>query len=293
MYDYGTQMQAVSARMGTAWGSVSKDLSGLPFPVLGYGTQGEETMMPKDPIKAEEYRKKMSDTRKGMVFTESHRNNLSLAKRGKPLSEEHRKSLSIAGKGRVFLEETRNRISKALKGKRATDEHRHNLSVANKGKNLGIIRSQETRRKMSLARKGKPGSMVGKHHSKETKRKLSESHKGDRCYNWKGGVSFEPYCPKFTKEFKERVRAFFGYQCRECGHVWQPGETRLAVHHVNFRKDSCCADDAIPLFVPLCSNRCHSRTNHNCAFWEYWFTEMINRLYGGKCYFTKEEMNLS
>jgi 5-methylcytosine-specific restriction endonuclease McrA len=155
---------------------------------------------------------------------------------------------------------------------------------------------------MSIAQgTGTQNRNYGSKRSKEAREKMSNSQKiynkthpdrqiGKKNPSWKGGISFEPYCQKFTKEFKERVRAFFGYQCQECGHVWQLGETRLAVHHVNFRKDSCCNENLIPLFVPLCSGNCHSKTNGNRPFWEYWFTEMINHLYKGRCYFTKEEM---
>jgi hypothetical protein len=105
---------------------------------------------------------------------------------------------------------------------------------------------------------------------------------------WKGGISYEPYCPRFTKEFKERVRAFFGYQCIECG-TPQNGEL-LHVHHVNYNKQSCC-DNTIPLFVPLCRG-CHTKTTHSKRKdWENHFTDIINQYYGGKCYFTKDEYN--
>jgi len=59
----------------------------------------------------------------------------------------------------TISEETRRKMSEAHKGKCAW----------NKGK-TGIY-SEETRRKMSEAQ-------IGKHHTDETKRKLSESHKG-------------------------------------------------------------------------------------------------------------------
>ena len=168
----------------------------------------------------------------------------------------------------------------------------------------GAIPSEEIREKMSAAHMGNKCSL-GFHQSKETKIKrgqaikqyyidhpearlhAGETHAGPKSHLWKGGVSFEPYCPKFTREFKERVRAFFGYRCVECG-VSQNGE-KLGVHHVNFRKDACCSEDAIPLFVSLCRS-CHSETNHNREYWQQHFTELINTHYGGKCYFSKEEM---
>lgn len=221
--------------------------------------------LPKDPKKAEEYKRKISERIKGThrseetkkkissslkgvpkpPFTEEHRKHIGDVQRGKTLSRAHRKKLSVAGKGRKKSEETLKRMRESW--------------------TLRKPMSEETRNKVSIAIK-----------------KLFENKENHP--RWKGGISFEPYCPKFNKEFKERVRAFFGYQCQECGHVWQEGEPRLAVHHVNFRKDSCCSNEVIPLFVPLCHGKCHAKTNHNRLFWEYWFTEMINRLYNGKCY---------
>ena len=135
-------------------------------------------------------------------------------------------------------------------------------------------------RKLDAARFGKP-------RSEETVRKMRENMpKGEKSVHWKGGISFEPYCPKFNKEFKERVRAFFDYKCVECGTPQK--ETKLGVHHVNFDKQSCC-NDKVPLFVPLCPS-CHTKTIHNREHSEQYFTEIINNYYGGRCYCTKEEM---
>lgn len=110
---------------------------------------------------------------------------------------------------------------------------------------------------------------------------------GDKSPVWKGGTSFEPYCPKFNKEFKERVRAFFNYKCAECGMSQEENGKALGVHHVIYNKNTCC-DSTIPLFVPLC-NHCHSKTNSRRKHWQTHFTELINTKYGGKCYYTKEE----
>ena len=177
-------------------------------------------------------------------------------------------------------EETRRKMSEARKGeencnygKSLSEETRRKISDSQKGKHI----PEETRRKLSEARKGKTLS-------EETRRKLSE-WRGERSPRWKGGISFEPYCPKFNREFKERVRSFFGYRCAECGEP-QNGY-KLHVHHVNFNKMSCC-DNTPPLFVPLCRS-CHARTQKDRDYWEEHFTRMINEYHGGACYFPKEE----
>jgi group I intron endonuclease len=73
-------------------------------------------------------------------------------------------------KGKTFSEETRRKMSVAKKGKTFSEEHRRKLSEVNKGRTL----SEETRRKMSVAKKEKSRGLF----SEEHKRKMSEAHKG-------------------------------------------------------------------------------------------------------------------
>ncbi|MCJ7698051.1 MAG: NUMOD3 domain-containing DNA-binding protein [Thermoplasmata archaeon] len=199
-----------------------------------------------------------------------------------------------ASKDPLIEAERRRKISEAQKGKcyflgkRHSEESKRKISESERGKrnhNFGKHHSEETRKKMSDAQMGKHGYWTGKKHSDATKKKMSESRKGEKSYYWKGGISYEPYCPLFNDEFKERVRAFFGHQCVECG-TPQNGY-KLHVHHVNFNKKSCC-DDSIPLFVPLCLP-CHSKIQKNREYWESHFTGIIESYYQGKCYFSKEE----
>ena len=53
------------------------------------------------------------------------------------------------------------------------------LSEHSKLHNTGLVRSEETREKMSKANKGRQ-PWLGKHHSEETKKKISKSNKGRR-----------------------------------------------------------------------------------------------------------------
>ena len=110
---------------------------------------------------------------------------------------------------------------------------------------------------------------------------------GENSPVWKGGISFEPYCILFNKEFKERVRAFFDNKCAVCGKTKEENGRSLCIHHVNYDKKTCC-NDSERLFVPLCGS-CHSKTNHNREEWEEYFKDLIKNKYGGKCYYTKEE----
>lgn len=224
---------------------------------------------PKDPVKRAEWIRNMSASRKG-----------------KPKSESWRKNIGESNKG---------------KHSRPCPEHvkeRFRVRFAGAGNPMfGVhqVASPATRLKMSAKRKNVPFT---KSHCENISKSLMNhpvSQKvldrvtGENSIFWKGGISFEPYCPKFNNEFKERVRAFFGHTCQLCGHVWQEGEVKLSVHHVNYNKKACCEQSVIPLFVPVCSGKCHAKTNHRREFYETYFTELIMTKYNGQCYLPKEE----
>lgn len=67
-------------------------------------------------------------------------------------------------------------IAEMLRGIPKTAEHRAKLSASKTGKKA----SEETKRKMSETRKGRPSAMLGRKHSEESKRKTSEALKGEK-----------------------------------------------------------------------------------------------------------------
>ena len=76
-------------------------------------------------------------------------------------------NLTEGGEGCVASEETRKKMSLAQKGKHISEEQKKKLSIALKGR----IMSDEHKKKIGEANKGR-------HHSEESKKKISESHKG-------------------------------------------------------------------------------------------------------------------
>lgn len=192
-------------------------------------------------------------------------------------SDERKRKISEGRKGKHHSEETRKKIGEAQKGEKSYYY----------GKHL----SEETIRKISETLKGEKNPNYGKHLSDEQRRKLSEVHKGIQAGEnnpaWKGGISFEPYCVLFNREFKERIREFWGRKCGLCG---DPENGRkLDVHHVSYNKGTCC-DDSIPLFIPLCKS-CHSKTQSDRKYYENEFKRIIySKSIDGKCYYSKEEM---
>jgi hypothetical protein len=87
--------------------------------------QREVLQRPRSP----ESNLKRSNTLKGRIVTEEHREKLSIALTGRKVSEQARKNMSIANKGRTFSEETLRRMSE---GQRRRQE---NLRLQNKVSN--------------------------------------------------------------------------------------------------------------------------------------------------------------
>lgn len=91
-------------------------------------------------------------------------------------TEEHIRKLSQAASGRIHSEETKEKISKALKG--ITKEMNPNLikSIRTREK-MSKPKSEETKRNIREARRGKPSNSSGKHWSlsKKTKRRMKNA----------------------------------------------------------------------------------------------------------------------
>ena len=114
-----------------------------------------------------------------------------------------------------------------------------------------------------------------------------EIHSKENSHFWKGGISFEPYCLKFNDDLKRRVRYFYNYECLICGKSQKENNKALSVHHVEYDKMSCCNDKPVQ-FAALCTS-CHAKTGHNRKQWEAMIHIIIDYLYDGKSYYTKEE----
>jgi hypothetical protein len=147
--------------------------------------------MPKKGEKlSEEARKKISESRlgkpswnKGLHFSEESKKKMSEAKLGKTMSDDFKRKRSEImqekWKDPSFREDMVEKHSgenNYFYGKKHTNETRQNLSEWAKNRTDGIYD------KLLAAN-------VGKKHTKETRAKMSESHAGEKCYNWKGGIT--------------------------------------------------------------------------------------------------------
>jgi len=97
--------------------------------------------------------------------------------------------------GYVFSEETKKKLSEAHKGKTHSEESKRKMSEVNKGKTL----SEEHKIKLSEAKKGKT-------FSEESKRKMSEAHKGKTFSEESKRKMSEAHKGKtFSEEHKRKI----------------------------------------------------------------------------------------
>jgi len=90
---------------------------------------------------------------------------------------EHNAKISAATKGKRRAPKTeaqKQHMSAILKG-RTTNSSEHMARLAELHR--GVKRSAETRQRMSIAKKGKPSTFLGKHHSEATKDKIRAANK--------------------------------------------------------------------------------------------------------------------
>lgn len=173
----------------------------------------------------------------------------------------------------------RERISNANKSRASTPEHIAVFTAwsreRSKDPNVLKMMSEATKRQMR---------------NETLKTKFMESVVGGYWYGNVRYVDDFEYCYRWTREFRERVRAFFGFKCVECGKTEKNNGRMLSVHHVYYNKKMCC-DDTRQYLVSLC-NHCHSKTRSDKEYWMTHFREIIDKYYGGKCWYTKDEYKL-
>ena len=197
-------------------------------------------------------------------FVNGHQN------RGKTPSDASRQKMSenhadVSGKknpmfGKTHSSETKQKIK----------ENQPDISGENHP-NYGKIHSPESKQLMSENRTGKccreNNPMFGKHHSPETKQLLSDVASGENHPNWQGGISKLPYCPIWTKWLKEEIKERDNFQCKNpnCNNVED-----LCVHHIDYDKKNCSANN----LITLCRS-CNNKANFNREYWKNLYSNII------------------
>ena len=133
---------------------------------------------------------------------------------------------------------------------------------------LGREVSDETRKKLSIALKGKKLSPA---HVAQMSKSMVGVFAGEKHWNWKGGVSSDPYCAKFNEEIKTVIRE----QYDNCDYISGLHKDicnsglNLDIHHIDYNKMQGCDGHKWGL-IPL-SHSNHTKTNFNRPFWNLLF----------------------
>jgi len=313
-------------------------MSEMPFSTLEQRTSAwsKERMMPKDPSKIEAYLKRQSEaTKKYFEDPENHKK-LSISMKKKFEDPEYRENNKKRNKIRCEDPIVRKKLSESHIGYIMPEHQKISIGVGvsrfyethpEKRKEVGIATRKRyedpnERKKQSDRNSGEGNPNYGKKMSEDQIKKLSIAHTGKvgpLASNWKGGISYLPYCPKFNKKLKEDVRGVFKNVCVLCGKTPEENRGAMNVHHVFTEKMACCesrieemdsirkrlpkniskfgeekfTDEEIMyirMMVPLC-NSCHGRQNNKSEDAPYeqtkyrkFFAELIINKYGGKCY---------
>lgn len=124
---------------------------------------------------SEETKRKISEKRKGMKFSEEHKSSLKIARsRRPPMSDETRKKISQANKGRHVSEEQKRKISRANKGRKRTEEQKLANSLRRKGKTYEEIYGPEMAQKI---KENNSRKMAGRKLSREHIEKIRVGNK--------------------------------------------------------------------------------------------------------------------
>ena len=179
--------------------------------------------------------------------------------------------------------ESREKISKALTGRAFSadhckhisdsrdDEFRESLSRRMTGENNPMFGKRIADDVKEALREAMLGNthLLGHKHSPETRQKMSDGRKGGNHWNWRGGITSDPYGLDFqNREFRTMIFERDGYKCQnpDC---W--GECRsLRRHHINYNKTDCATDN----LITLCQS-CNMRANQNRKWHEAFYGSLM------------------
>lgn len=256
---------------------------------------------------SEKHKRKIGQANKGKI-SEIALQKAHDATRGRKLTEEHKRKISegVRGEkhpmyGKRYTDEMKKKLSESHKGiqagknhpfygKHHSEETRKKISERKKGQK----HTEESKRKISNSEKGRPSPMKGRQQSDAWKKKMSEVNKGNQYTKgknlgddnpmrkpeiramflgeknpaWHGGISFEPYCPKFNNILKEAVRKRDNYTCQLCN--TPENGRKLDVHHIHYDKENCRHLD----LISLC-RRCNAKVNSNREHYEQFFMNKL------------------
>ena len=137
---------------------------------------------------------------------------------------------SVKCRKTIMTDEIKKKISLGNKGKKRTKEYCINASLIRKGqkswnKGLKNIHSEEGKIRIG-------NIWRGKHLPEYVKEKMSLSHKEEKAYQWKGGISIINYGLRKSFPYRKWRKSVFerdNYTCQICG----KRGNKLNAHHIS------------------------------------------------------------
>lgn len=250
---------------------LSMKLKGIKRGPLSQSIKDKISMANKGRIMTEENKRKIGESGKGRILSEGTREKIRVKlkgiKRG-PLSQSRKDRLSMVNKGRIVTKETRRKVSAGLKGRILSEDTREKIRVSHKGKPLSqahLDAIKVANRKTGL-RKRAGNYTEAEIEYYERQRLLI----GEKSNSWKGGISFEPYDKNFSRNIKAYIRERDDYTCQKCGIRESEAKRKLTTHHINY--DKLFSDDTN--LIALCC-RCNSSVNVHRDFWQTFFQDKL------------------
>lgn len=160
-------------------------------------------------------------------------------------------------------------------GKHHTKKARKSMSKKHKGKKLSAEHCAKIKAYVTLH-----PSFKGHKATKKVRKLLSQLAKkrtGKKNPNYKHGQCRVPYPPKF-RLIKKLIKERDGYKCQLCGLSQTQNKELykhdLAVHHIDYNKNSCSKNN----LITLCS-KCHSKTNGIRDYWYAYLKELMQLIF--------------
>jgi hypothetical protein len=188
-------------------------------------------------------------------------------RKGINFTEEHKRKISDSHKGVKFSHEHKRKISYALTGRKQSEIHIRNHSKSMIGLLIGEKNSNwhggsEERRCLICGKSFDVGRAEitkgnGLYCSKSC---AAKSRVGENSPHWRGGISYEPYCSKFNRALKEKIRNRDNRICFLCGKSEIENRERLSIHHVDNNKMQGCNKKWY--LISLCRS-CHGKVHND------------------------------
>lgn len=139
-------------------------------------------------------------------------------------TNKHKANISKSLTGHVVSVQTKEKMSRKLKGRKITWGDK--ISKSNTGENNGMYGKTHTEQVKQSSRE----LNLGKKASLETRKKMSESHKKEKSWSWKGGVSAINDIIRNSLEYKLWRQSVFLRDNFVC--IWCGSKEKIEADHI-------------------------------------------------------------